>query len=60
MFDHISDKVNSSECDISRAGHYTARFVSSYGSLHRATGFKTADDAQAWIARIKLLDKIYC
>jgi hypothetical protein len=38
-----------------QAGCFTVDFTSSYNSIHQISGFKTEDDAQAWVAEARLL-----
>ncbi|MGD0104713.1 MAG: hypothetical protein ABSC06_11820 [Rhodopila sp.] len=40
-------------------GDFTANFRSPYNSIHQISGFKTEDDARAWIAETKLLVSMY-
>jgi hypothetical protein len=42
-----------------RDGFFVVNFTSPYNSLHQISGFKTKDDAQAWIAEAKHLAETY-
>jgi hypothetical protein len=51
---------SSSEYEIfSDGGVFAVRFNSPFNSIHRMSGFKTEDDAQAWIAEAKLLMRTF-
>ena len=63
MSEHVeneSEPLPLSEYEIaSTGGVYAAKFNSPYNSIHRMNGFKTEDDALAWIAEAKLLMRTY-
>ena len=40
-------------------GCFTVNFISPYNSLHQISGFKSKDDAHAWIEETKLLAGTY-
>lgn len=41
------------------AGYITVNFKSPYNSMHQISGFKSEDDAKAWIAETKALIGMY-
>jgi hypothetical protein len=43
----------------SQSGFFTVNFRSPYNSMHQISGFKTEDEAHAWIAETKLLMGMY-
>jgi hypothetical protein len=42
-----------------QAGYITVNFKSPYNSMHQISGFKTEDDAKAWIAETKAMIGMY-
>jgi hypothetical protein len=42
-----------------KAGYITVAFKSPYNSMHQISGFKTEDDAKAWIAETKAMIGMY-
>jgi hypothetical protein len=63
MADRISDERPSLVPDQYRIqgqpGCFTVNFRSPYNSMHQISGFKSEDEAQAWIAEAKLLIGLY-
>ena len=59
MTDHVLDESVlrlPNEYNIyGQPGHFTVNFISPHNSIHQISGFKTEDDAQAWIAEAKVL-----
>jgi hypothetical protein len=39
------------------AGHYTVKFQSPHNAVHQVSGFKSEDDAQAWITDTRRITK---
>jgi hypothetical protein len=63
MADRISDERDSIVSDQYKIGGqpgcFTVNFTSPYNSIHQISGFKSEDEAQAWIAEAKLLIGMY-
>ncbi len=63
MADSVTDKAAVSSTDayniLGQPGFFTVNFTSPLNSLHQISGFKTEDDAQAWIAEARRLVGTY-